>query len=60
VVFNVPRAGEKPGTVKPFDISVSSLDCLVELCPEGKVRVEKPGPESATYLTRRRQSLHWP
>ena len=38
VVFNVPRAAEKPGTVKPFDISVSSLDCLVELCPDGKVR----------------------
>ncbi|KAF9650852.1 hypothetical protein BDM02DRAFT_3092255 [Thelephora ganbajun] len=36
VVFNVPRAAEKPGTVKPFDISVSYLDCLVELSPDGK------------------------
>lgn len=38
MVFNVPRVAEKLGTVKPFDISVSSLDCLVELCPDGKVR----------------------
>ena len=60
MVFNVPRAAEKPGTVKPFDISVSSLDCLVELSPDGKVRVEKLGPESATYFPRRRRSLHWP
>lgn len=58
MVFNVPRAAERPGTVKPFDISVSSLDCLVELCPDGKVRVEKLGPESATYFTRRRQLSH--
>lgn len=36
VVFNVPRMAEGPGVVKPFDISVSSLDCLVELCPDGK------------------------
>lgn len=38
VVFNVPRATEKPSTVKQFDVSVSSLDCLVELFPDGKVR----------------------
>ena len=37
-MFNVPRETERPGIVKPFDISVSSLDCLVELCPDGKVR----------------------
>lgn len=38
MVFNVPRMSEKPDTVKPFDISVESLDCLVEICPDGKVR----------------------
>lgn len=37
VVFNVPRMAEGPNIVKPFNISVSSLDCLVELCPDGKV-----------------------
>jgi hypothetical protein len=37
VVFNVPRVAEGPNITKPFDISVSSLDCLVELCPDGKV-----------------------
>lgn len=38
MALNVPRETEDPGIVKPFDISVSSLDFLVELCPDGKVR----------------------
>ena len=38
VVFNVPRGAEEQNTIKPFDISLSSLDCLVEMCPDGRVR----------------------
>ena len=37
VVLNVPRASEGSKIVKSFDVSASSLDCLIELCPDGKV-----------------------
>ena len=37
VRLNLPRNAGSPGVVKSFDLSVSDLDCLVELKPEGKV-----------------------
>lgn len=38
VRINLPRGAESPETTRPFDLTASDLDCLVEFKPEGKVR----------------------